>query len=361
MINKIGNTVVHFLVLILFVQCNKQVEQQVASTIVIGIDLTVSENKAYATVGKTKLSDYDFFVGQLSDLKPNKRVLPFDLNTPLFTDYASKKRFIYLPKDSIIGYRENKVLDFPIGAVLIKNFYYAKGQLIDGTKKIIETRLLIHEASGWKALPYIWNADQTEAFLEVTGGKLTLELQHVGTFDYVIPDMTQCKSCHDYAGETSPIGPSVRQLNRSFPYALGTMNQMTKLAKMDWIDILPDSLPRLAIWNDPSTGNLNNRARAYLDINCAHCHNDNGPAKNSGLDLTFNQADAYKYGVHKKPVAAGKGSADLKYGISPGKPNESILLHRMSSTEPGSMMPELGRSLTHTEGIALIKEWIENM
>lgn len=345
--------------LLLFFACQQKQTENVAIPVPTGTDQSITEQVQYATVGKTKLSDYSFFEGRLADLKPSSQVLPYDLNTPLFSDYALKKRFIYLPKGEKIGYQEKEVLDFPVGTVLIKNFYYSASQLGTTADKILETRLLIHESDGWKALPYIWNTEQTEAYLEITGGLLPTQLKTKGLVRYAVPDMNQCKSCHDKGGTMTPIGPSVRQLNRKA--MASDTNQLVQLATKEWVDLPDHTLPQLAVWNDPASGSLNARARAYLDINCAHCHNDEGPAKNSGLNLTYFESDSYRLGVNKKPVAAGRGSGNLKYGIVPGKPEGSILVHRMQTTEPGTMMPELGRSLPHDEGLALIREWIEKM
>src|SRR5690606_5381795 len=96
-------------------------------------------------------------------------------------------------------------------------------------------------------------------------------------------------------------------------------------------------------------------------INCAHCHRAEGPARNTGLYLTFAEGDPYKLGVRKPPVAAGRGSGGLKYGIVPGEPEESILMHRIESLDPGVMMPEVGRKMRHEEGIALVRDWIKAM
>ena len=81
----------------------------------------------------------------------------------------------------------------------------------------------------------------------------------------------------------------------------------------------------------------------------------------SGLDLTFTQEDPGKYGVFKAPVAAGRGSGGYRFGIEPGHPEASILMHRVESIEPGVMMPPLPRRVPHDEGIALLTEWIAQM
>jgi len=109
------------------------------------------------------------------------------------------------------------------------------------------------------------------------------------------------------------------------------------------------------------TAPLEDRARAYLDINCAHCHKPTGSASNSGLWLDWQIADPVKWGVGKHPTAAGRGSGNALVVIEPGVPEASILAYRMASDEAGIAMPELGRAVTHEEGVALIAEWIAAM
>ena len=115
-----------------------------------------------------------------------------------------------------------------------------------------------------------------------------------------------------------------------------------------------------AIWHDINY-KISDRARSYLDANCAHCHQKGASANNSGFYLNLDETNNSILGFYKSPVAAGRGSGGLKYIIHPGKPNESILLYRMKSTDPGVMMPELSRNLKHEEAIPLISEWITQL
>jgi hypothetical protein len=126
------------------------------------------------------------------------------------------------------------------------------------------------------------------------------------------------------------------------------------------LDRVPDNAPRVPNAYD-ATAPRADRARAYLDVNCAHCHNPEGPAHTSGLDLRWSQSDPALWGVLKRPVAAGRGSAGFEFSIEPGHPERSILVHRMNSTDPGVMMPELGRTLVDERGVALMREWIAGM
>jgi uncharacterized repeat protein (TIGR03806 family) len=303
----------------------------------------------------------------MNALKPAKGFVPYALNTPLYTDYAEKLRFVKIPSGIKVAYNPDAVLDFPKGTLLVKNFYYSADFRSPGkNKQIVETRLLINEPEGWKAITYIWKDDQSEAELEIAGDDKQISFidkegvkQNVR---YVIPNQNQCKGCHNQNDQIMPIGPSVAELNGPYAYKNGKENQISYWKKHGMIEGVPSGeLPRMAVWNDPKTGDLNARARAYLAINCAHCHRKEGPAQTSGLFLTMSENRPTVYGINKPPVAAGKGSGGRKVDIKPGDANASILWYRMQTQDPGERMPELGRSLAHKEGVALIKEWIDQM
>ena len=317
---------------------------------------------------KMKLSEYGFFEGNIADQKPAEGVLPYALNTPLFSDYAEKLRFVKLPDGKQVPYNDKEVFDFPVGTTIIKTFYYPlDARKPEKGRKLMETRLLIHEEKGWKALAYHWDDAQSDAVLEVAGARKKISWINAAgkkqKLEYAMPDVNQCKGCHSYEGEMRPIGPSARQLNGDFPYESGTSNQLNKMKEIGWLADAPahEEIPKIAVWDDPSTGDLDARARAWLDINCAHCHNPKGPASTSGFFLDVHQDDPSVYGVLKTPVAAGRGSGERDYDILPGDANASILYYRINSEDPGIMMPELGRKLIHKEGAQLIKDWIDAM
>jgi uncharacterized repeat protein (TIGR03806 family) len=317
-------------------------------------------------IGKTKLSEYSFFVGELKTLTPAADVIPYTLNSALFSDYALKKRFVKIPQGKKAAYNADDVFDFPEGTILIKNFYYPTDlNKPEENLRILETRLLINESGIWKALPYIWNDEQTEAYLNVAGKNLDVSWKHTDgqlrKISYSVPNMNQCKGCHLRGDKVMPIGPSARQLNGDYLFSEGKQNQLLYWQSRGLMDI-PEmsSVAKLVSYDDESVA-VSERARAWLEINCAHCHRADGPAKNSGLYLLASENDPARLGIGKAPVAAGKGSGGLLYGIVPGKPDESILQYRIESVHPGVMMPELGRSITHEEGVALVRQWIKEM
>jgi uncharacterized repeat protein (TIGR03806 family) len=318
----------------------------------------------FGAAPKAALSEYGFFSGNLADLSPAANVFPYEVNAPLFSDYAEKARFIYLPEGTRMIYRDSTAFDFPEGAVIIKNFYYHHDEANPARgRRILETRLLVREAKGWKALEYIWNTEQSDALLEVAGATFPVDRTDAAgkqqRLQYIAPNLNQCKGCHSRDGKFVPLGITARQLNRKE----GADNQLLSWKNAARIDLPgnfdPETAPRLTDYR--VSGHTASAARAYLDANCGHCHNPHGPASTSGMFLDYFENDPERLGVNKTPVAAGRGSGNRRFGIVPGKPAESILLFRMESDDPGIRMPELGRQLAHREGLALIESWIKNM
>lgn len=282
-----------------------------------------------------RLSDFRFFVGD----RPNARVVAYSLNTPLFSDYADKDRFAFVPAGAKVTFDADGQPQFPVGSALIKTFRY-------GARKL-ETRLLLHRAGGWVALPYVWDGD--DAMLKRAGTRLDATVRGQA-ISYAVPNVNQCKECHGVAGANAPIGPKARNL----PPAVLALWRRSGIT-----DALPagEQLPR---WDDP-VAPLALRARAYLDVNCSHCHNAKGSASNTGLFLAWDERDPTALGVAKHPVAAGRGAGDRLVAIDPGHPERSIIPWRMASTEPGVAMPEVGRATVHQEGLALVSAWIAEM
>jgi len=313
-----------------------------------------------------KLSSWHLFTAASDGLKPSPGVLPYDLNTPLFSDYASKYRFVWMPQDASATYNDDSVFEFPVGTILAKTFAFP----IDGRtgkEKLIETRLLVHTAAGWTPLPYIWNARQTEAYLQLVPDPVPVRFTdtagHARDFTYQIPNVNECKQCHDHNNQLLPIGPKARNLNKDFNYPDGTANQLARWTQAGYLRGAPasnDAAPRSAVWNNPVSGPLEQRALAYLDNNCAHCHQPGGTAGYTGVDFRLNHFDPLHAGFCKHPNSAGNMEG-RQYDVVPGDPDESILIYRLASTAPKVMMPQIGRASVHTEGLALLREWISSL
>lgn len=313
-----------------------------------------------------KLSAWKLFTGGLSDLKPNRGVVPYDLNTTLFTDGATKRRFVWMPQGQAATYKADDTFDFPKGTILSKTFSYPDGSL-SGREHLIETRLLVNTNNGWVALPYVWNTAQTDAMLDINADPVEVNWKNPSgetyNIHYVIPNSNQCKECHDQSKVTGPIGPKARHLNRDLDYSDGRSNQLVYWTRIGYLRGAPDpaQAPRQPVWNDPSTGSVQARARAYLEVNCAHCHSPNGSASNTGLYLTDLGTDPMRIGFCKTPVSAGPASAGMLFDAVRGHPELSILVHRMESNQPKIMMPEIGRTIVHNEGVKLIREWLASL
>lgn len=318
-----------------------------------------------------KLSDYGFFKGDLKNMQANEGVVYYEPAATLFTDYAFKKRYVWMPEGQAASFDASKPddpLDFPDKTILIKNFYYpADFAQPEGERRILETRLLVKYKGAWNAYPYRWNDEQTEAEYKVTGEVIPVswrdEKGRQHDIQYAMPNKNQCKSCHNQNDVFVPIGPKVKQLNHSIVYENGAKeNQLSHWQKIGYLKSLDgaDQIALLSNYHD-TRAPLAARARSYLDVNCGHCHNQKGPASTSGLYLNIEEKDPFHWGVLKSPVAAGIGAGSYKFDIYPGHGKESIFTYRMNSVHPGVMMPEIGRVTIHEEGVALISDWINSL
>lgn len=303
--------------------------------------VTVNDAAIMGEALPQQLSEYRFFA-DMEAQQPIPRVWPYRLNMPLYSDGADKLRFVYVPKGPELVAEGAGLLQFPVGSALIKTFAFGEG----AERRLIETRVLLHRTDGWVALPYRWNEQQTDATLVLAGGRLELTTPTGEAISYRIPNKNQCKECHGLDGVVTPIGPKARNLSNAWLAMMG---------------LAQEGAATMPLWEARGSADLAMAARAYLDVNCAHCHRPGAAASNSGLDLRWEQTDLARLGVLKRPVAAGRGSGGLEFDIDPGHPERSIIAYRMGSTEAGVAMPELGKSTVDAEGLALIERWIREM
>lgn len=317
-----------------------------------------------------KLSDYKFFIGPIKDQKPALGVLIYEPASSLFTDYAHKKRFIWMPKGTKATYEaDSEILNLPVGAALIKNFYYENVQntIPIGSTRIIETRIMIRKSTGWIFAEYVWNTEQTEAYLDMAGSNTTVEWkdenQNIRVADsYRIPSDQQCMTCHKKNEKPIPIGIKPQNLNFNYSYTTGQENQLTK-----WIDAgylennLPATITSTVNYMDESQP-LELKIRSYIDINCAHCHQTNSHCDYRPMRFAFNEtADLANMGVCVDTEDMADFPPALSKIVNPGNFNRSMLHYRLNTDNESYRMPLLGRSEIHTEGVALIEEWINSL
>jgi len=372
-----------------------------------------------ARVNCPVLSQYNLFSdAQDPTSAPNGSGVPFVLNTKLFSDYSVKYRVLYLPPGTKAVYKDagtngpNATLDFPVGTIIAKTFAF----LDEGTgaEDVVETRLLIKRVNSatndarWDGAAYIWGTEngQRVARLARSGGSKavswnyhdadTNQVLSGSTPAYSIPNANQCLSCHsrfDVEPGSAPIGVRVRNLNR--PYASesskATGQSAHEIAGQNQVDYLCNAglvmncpartlddakiatnLERLPAYNVPgdsgfaanSPQDIESRAKAYLEVNCQHCHNYNGFAASTGLYMTASEPVNQSFGICKRPTATGaEGSDGRPVDIWPGDPTRSITEFRIGpdAISPSAKMPPLARSVVHSEGHALVEQWIRDV
>ena len=288
-----------------------------------------------------KLSEMHIFEGPLSDLKLSRTALMYNLNTELFTDFAHKLRTISLPRDGVMRLTGDGFLEFPDGTVITKTFYYYVDERNpEAGKQIIETRVVIKNNGAWQVGNYVWNPDQQDAVLDGNWHYLTVDWTdaegEAQSVYYAVPATNACITCHNRNGEQQLIGPKARALNAA---DVGEnllqkwMDQGLLVADvgLEQISSLPDAF-------DTAYG-MAERARAYMDMNCAHCHRPDNNAYTGLLDLRY-----------ETPYAE-TGIADYKDAIQ----------FMISTSIPSQFMPKLGTGTPHPEGVALMNAYIESL
>ena len=286
------------------------------------------------------LSELNLFKGNLKDLAPTDVVTIYELQTPLFTDYCHKKRFISLPKGESMTYTDEGFPVFPNNTILAKTFYYNLDERNPGLgKKILETRVLIKKAGVWEIGNYVWNAEQTEAVRDEAEHTIPVSWVDANgntkTTDYVVPDYQSCVMCHNSRGVRTPIGPKIRNMHvgnqlQNFMDA-GILTGITDMA----------SVVKLPNWEDSSYTN-EQRVRAYLDVNCAHCHQPDGY-----YGQNFNTDFEFRY--------------ETRFSDTHIFEKRDAIITRMHSSISGYGMPFIGTTLKHDEAITLVETYLNSL
>jgi uncharacterized repeat protein (TIGR03806 family) len=336
--------------------CSHQ-DDNYADIVSISVDLT--------KIPYEKLSDYNFFKGEIKLQNPANKVLIYQPASSLFTDYAYKKRFVWMPNGTIATYNgDDKVLELPVGAALVKTFYYNNVQPSNSTK-IIETRIMIRKENGWIFAEYVWNEEQTEAFLTTEGSNKNItwkdENNILKTANYRIPSPTECLICHKSNAKPIPIGIKPQNLNNLISYNGSSKNQLSKWIEENYLENnLLNTITATVDYNDTSKS-LSLRARSYVDINCAHCHQNNSHCDYRPMRFAFSEtSNPTNLGVCVIPQDTSVNPA-LTSIVAPNNKNRSMLYYRLNTTDESFRMPLLGRSVIHQEGIELMEQWINSL
>lgn len=328
-----------------------------------GSILRIEPNSATATM-PTHLSETGLFAA-LQPLQAATGLIEYDVNTALWSDGAVKRRWIALPNNGKITFSSTAAWQFPLGSVIVKHFAMALDQRNPAQLHNLETRVLIHESSGWAGYVYRWNAQQTDADLITTGATETLQLTDgngsafARAYDY--PSSAQCHSCHtDIAGFL--LGLRTRQLNRNFNYSGVIDNQLRSFNHVALFDsdIGSASSYSAAAALDNNTVSVAQRARDYLDANCAQCHQPGGTTGNA-LDLRAAVTDSAMQAIEIAPSAGDLGIANAKI-IARGDKTRSVLWQRLQRSDAASgRMPPLATHAIDTAAVTLIGQWIDSL
>ena len=314
------------------------------------------------------LSEFGFFEGDMRELIPVDGVIPYDVISTLWADGSGKGRFFVLPEGEQVAFDAQEEWVWPDGSIVIKNFILPLDlRDPDGDYRIVETRLLVRENGDWSSLTYVWNEEETEATRLSIG--TTIPYSIIGEDGdvrdelYTVPSVPQCRQCHGRDGASHLLGLVTAQVNMDVDVDGQTVNQISFFESLGvFSNSVPDTTTLDALVNPlDEEADLEDRARAYLHANCAHCHREGAAAYRSGLVLTYWNEDDYRYGFCKTPVAAGSGTGGRLYAIQPGASDESIVTFRMDSVIPGIKMPELTNRIVDNYGVHLVAAWIDSL
>jgi len=224
---------------------------------------------------------------------------------------------------------------------------------------------MIHKSTGWIFAKYVWNDEQTEAFLQTQGSTVPItwidgnNVSH--SIDYQIPSEFNCATCHTNNEEVMPIGIKPQNLNSNFIYADGTKNQLSKWIEFGYLqNTLPSVISSVVDYNDASQ-NLDLRVRSYFDSNCAHCHVDGGSADYVSIRLKFNvTTNPENMGICVKASTIVPG-IDHGQLIMPNNTSQSLLYYTLNTDNSFYRMPRIGRTVIHNEAVALVGQWINTL
>jgi len=296
-------------------------------------------------------------------------VIPYDVNSPLWSDGALKTRGMVIPQgqkihvlnctansaECLYGPEDDGRWVFPVGTVLVKNFIF--------DDKFVETRLFVHrDSKTWVGYGYQWNEEQTEATVVPDEDRTVMFDTGQRQVSWTYPSRYNCMLCHNKLGGSS-LGPETRQLNR-------TVNGENLLEKLERLSVFDAPLPKPYLsalptpydsfeGKPPAGASNEDLARSYLHANCAFCHRADG--SNSGtLDLRYGVTLANTNACNTQPMKGGAGLSTFTL-LTPGKPMESVIWARMQTLDDKNRMPQIGTYVVDQPGVKVVSDWITSI
>jgi uncharacterized repeat protein (TIGR03806 family) len=322
--------------------------------------------------GVPKLLSQTGVFSNTPNMVPIANLIPFAPNSQLYSDNATKARWISLPANTKVKWDAKENWVYPQGTVVVKNFELPTNANNPATKRRLETRLLVVKADGKVyGVTYRWRADNSDADLLTTGAQQNVSITNAdgttSTQTWTYPSPTECIDCHN-AQSSQILGLSTRQLNGNYTYPNGvTENQLVNwnnrnLFAPAFINSQVSGFDKMVALSDTSAS-LETRVKSYLDANCAHCHGTGNGG--SQWDARFNTPVSQMKVVNLATTGIRDYLAD--YGITnakvvaAGAPQQSVLYIRDKSINPNDRMPPIGRALEHKEYIAVLEQWIASL
>jgi uncharacterized repeat protein (TIGR03806 family) len=315
-----------------------------------------------------RLSDTKLFANT-AKLIPTASLIPYEVNSPLWSDGATKQRWFAVPSNKKVGFAATGPWSFPEGSLFVKHFELPKigvdGRPLPSTR--LETRVMVKDNTGYVyGATYRWRPDQTDADLVETAQNASITLVVGGkgkpdkTQNWFFPGRQDCLTCHTRVS-SGVLGVNTRQLNRNYRYP-NTGTTDNQLHTLNQIALFEQDIPahtdlsRLVPAEDMDEP-IEARARSYLDANCSNCHQPGGV--HAFWDAR-SETPLEEAGIISGTVNNNLGHADAKV-IFPRDWTRSILFKRISVAGQPHSMPPLARQRVDKTGIGLVAEWIANM
>jgi uncharacterized repeat protein (TIGR03806 family) len=318
------------------------------------------------------LSATGLFQNPVSAMTPNAGMIPFGVNSPLWSDGAVKKRWIVLPGTARITFTATGEWTFPTGTILVKHFDLPINDTNPSQTKRLETRVFYVDQAGGTSYgaTYKWRADNSEADLLTNATAPLDEVETITTATgtrtqtWSYPSRDNCLNCHNPAAGTV-LGPKTRQLNGNYYYPSGTTDN--QLRTWNYLRMFSTTLNETAFAGytklspmSDANATLEQRVRSYLDSNCGQCHRPGAPSGRAAWDGRYDTALA-STGIIDGQVRADNllGLADPRI-VYPMSSSNSMLLQRMETTG-AARMPQIASHVVDDEATVIVTAWINTL